>query len=46
MFQHRNLSLQQKFEVDATRWIQFVKSNDFIQSLPTKHATPEIIAAL
>ena len=40
------MSVQQQFEVNVTRWIQFVKSNDFIQHVPAKKATAEIVSAL
>ena len=46
MFKYRYLSLKQKFEVNAAHWIQFVKSSNFIENLPSKHATPKITAAL
>ena len=40
------MSIEQQFEVNITRWIQFVKSDDFIQHVPAKKATPEIVSAL
>lgn len=41
-----NRSVEEKFEFNISYWIQFVKSSDFIQHIPSKNATPELVSAL